>query len=347
MKRRAFAYWSAQVVGWGVYTVFMMLPAYMFSNSEPHFNKLIGLNLTIGLSCFWISHLFRSYIKRHQWVELPFRQLLPRVILMNLLGAILAQVIIHSVMLTILDWTAFKPIVWGEIPIYTFNVFLIFMIWSIFYFGYHYFEQSRRSKMEKLKAENALKDAELIALKAQINPHFLFNALNNIRAMVLEDQMKARDMISNLSDLLRYSIQFNEHEQVALRDEINIVRDYLQLETVQYENRLDYKLEVDSATLEKKIPPMVIQLLVENAVKHGVSQLPGGGQIRVRTFLQDNDLIIQVENTGTLKSKEKSSGIGIKNAIERIRILFAIEPYFDLSESNGKVLATIKVPAVT
>ena len=278
-------------------------------------------------------------------MELPLNKLLPRLGLLLLIGATVAQVIIHLMMLTILDWTAYKPIVWRDFPIYTFNVFIIYIIWSVFYFGFHFFQQSRKSKMKQLQAENAMKEAELIALKAQINPHFLFNALNNIRAMVLEDPMKSRDMISNLSDLLRYSIRFNNQEKVSLEAEVAIVKDYLQLESVQYEDRLDFNLEIAPDTLDKKIPPMLIQLMVENAVKHGISQLTSGGLIRVKTNLEKENLIINVENTGSLKVNE-STGIGIKNALSRIRLLFSIEPYFDLSEKDGKVLATIKLPAI-
>lgn len=217
-------------------------------------------------------------------------------------------------------------------------------MWAGLYFAYHYLEQSRQTKLDKLKAEHAAKEAELIALKAQINPHFLFNALNNIRAMVLEDPMKSRDMISNLSDLLRYSIRFNNKEVVPLMDEVAIVQDYLNLESVQYENRLEYTLEISPETLERKIPPMLIQLLVENAVKHGISQLKDGGSINISTQLEQEDLIIKVENTGQLSDKG-TNGIGIRNALSRIRLLFSIEPFFDLSEKDGKVLATIKLPA--
>ncbi len=346
MNKRSIAYWTAQLLGWGLYTTFLIVTMVAFGEGVEHKGKIVALQLTIGISCLLVSHIARNFIKKRGWAEYPIGELIPRVLVLNLIAAILVQVIIHAVMLTLLDWQQVRPIVWQEIPVYTFNVFILFTVWSVFYFGFHYFEQSRRSKMEKLQAENALKDAELIALKAQINPHFLFNSLNNIRALILENPMRARDMVSNLSDLLRYSIRFSNQEKVPLKSEMEIVENYLQLESVQYEDRLDYRLEIAPETLEHQIPPMIVQLLVENAVKHGISQLPSGGQIRIRTQLMDQDLVIVVENTGKLEAK-RSNGIGIKNALERIRILFSIEPFFDLSESEGKVRAIIKLPTTT
>jgi LytS/YehU family sensor histidine kinase len=216
--------------------------------------------------------------------------------------------------------------------------------WNIIYFGYQFFESAQQSKMAKLKAESLVKDAELIALKAQINPHFIFNSLNNIRAMVLEDPMKARDMISNLSELLRYSIQFSNEELVPLKTEIEIVEDYLKLETVQYENRLEYNLDIDQATRDLKIPPMIVQLQVENAIKHGISRLPEGGAIHVKTQLDNSNLVIIVSNTGKINKQSDNGGIGLRNAMERIKHLFDVEPNFSLSEKDGMVTSHLIFP---
>ncbi|MEL7121092.1 MAG: histidine kinase, partial [Bacteroidota bacterium] len=315
-----------------------------YTGDNPYITKLVLLQLVIGGSCLFVSHQARNYIKGKGWIHLSPDKLIGRALLLNLVSAILAQIIIHTIMYTALEWYEISPLDWKSIPFYTFNVFFLFVLWSLIYFAFHYFELSRQSKMEKLQAQSSQREAELIALKAQINPHFLFNSLNNIRALILENPMKARDMVTNLSDLLRYSIQFSNQEMVSVQSEMEIVENYLELESVQYENRLSYQLEIDERTSEKKIPPMVIQLLVENAVKHGISQLPDGGTISVKTSLMDDDLIINVQNTGSLVNN-KAGGIGINNAIDRIRMLFAVDPFFDLMEQEGTVLATLKLPA--
>ena len=118
--------------------------------------------------------------------------------------------------------------------------------------------------------KTSVKEAQLLALKSQVNPHFIFNSLNNIRSLVVENPEKAREMITHLSALLRYSIQFNNEERVTLEEEIVIVNNYLNLESIQLEDRLTYKIDVDEGVNNLLIPPMSIQMLTENAIKHGI-----------------------------------------------------------------------------
>lgn len=343
IKNKNRIYWLLQILGWGGYTSFLTFFLTSFSdNSLPV--KVILLQIVIGSTLFFVSHQMRILIKQWNWVDLKLKYLFPRILILAAIGSVIGQVIIHGIMITVLDWESYRPIRWAEFPFYAFNTFVMLLGWSVLYFGYHFFESAQKSKMDKLKAESLVKDAELIALKAQINPHFIFNSLNNIRAMVLEDPMKARDMISNLSDLMRYSIKFSNDELVSLESEIEIVENYLKLEMVQYENRLEYSLDIDHSTKELKIPPMIIQLQVENAIKHGISQLPKGGQVNVKTELKNTDLIIKVSNSGKI-TKNSDGGIGLKNVIERIKHLFNVEPNFSLSEKDGEVTSLLTFPA--
>jgi len=341
-KYKNLFYWVFQIIGWSIFGAFLFASIFAFSEGPPN-PKVIHLQIIIILVCFVLSHLLRSFYKKQKWYELSLIKVLPRIIITSLISATLAQIIIHLLMITVLDWSSFRSIVISEIPMYIANVFVVYLVWSIIYFSYQYYEKAQDARFAQIESEKALKEAELIALKAQINPHFMFNALNNIRAMVLEDTKKAREMISNLSELLKYSIQFNANEKVKLKDEIKIVKDYLNLESVQYEDRIKYHLEIEIETLEKEIPPMVIQLMVENAVKHGISQLNDGGKINIKTYLDANNLVIEVSNTGKLK-KSGSSGIGLKNAVERIRIVFNKEPVLSLTQISNEVLAQLKIP---
>ena len=206
-------------------------------------------------------------------------------------------------------------------------------------------EKNRKSELEKLALKSALQEAELMILKNQVNPHFLFNALNNIRSLILIEPEKARKMVTHISDLLRYSIQFNASEKVALKEEIEIVKDYLQLESIQFQERLSYTFNISPETLKVQIPPMAIQLLVENAIKHGLSTQKNGGQILVSTSLIENYLLIEVKNSGQLRSSQKREGIGLKNLVERMKILFGTFAEFKLeNSSNQMVSATLKIP---
>ena len=152
-------------------------------------------------------------------------------------------------------------------------------------------------------------------------------------------------MITHLSGLLRYSVQFNNRERVKLEDELEIVQNYLNLESIQFEDRLRYKLEIKPETMDKQIPPMAVQLLVENAIKHGISNLPQGGDINVRSYLDQNALMVEVINTGQLKDTTDSTGIGLKNASDRLKLLFG--KLSDLTIKNldaEHVSASFKIP---
>ena len=200
-------------------------------------------------------------------------------------------------------------------------------------------------EVEKLALKAALQEAELMVLKNQINPHFLFNALNNIRSLILIEPEKARKMVTHISDLLRYSIQFNASEKVSLKEEVEIVKDYLQLESIQFDERLKYDIEISPETLKIPIPPMAIQLLVENAIKHGLSTQAAGGTILIRTKANDENLIIEVINSGQLQTNKKREGIGLKNLMERLKILFGPFAEFSLSNTeNNTVTASLKIP---
>ncbi len=342
-QNRKWAYWAAQAMGWGLYLVFLLLMIFSFRTPDDHLGRIVSLQMVIAFCGLLASHGLRRLYKKRSWTTISPGRALPKVLGSALAAAIFAQAGIHLAMLTILNWEVVAPIDWSMFPVYTFNLYLVLLLWSLFYFGFHYYERGQRLEVEKFKTQAALREAELIALKAQINPHFLFNALNNIRALILEDAARSREMVTYLSDLLRYSIRFQDNEEVALSTELTIVEQYLQLESIQYEDRLHYVLDIDPQTLEQCIPPMTVQLLVENAVKHGIAQLPAGGQIRVHTRLEGDQLQISVENTGHL-AETNSSGIGIQNILERVRLLFNGEPKFTLEEADGRVLANLQLP---
>ena len=152
-------------------------------------------------------------------------------------------------------------------------------------------------------------------------------------------------MVTHISELLRYSIQFNASEKVTLAQEIDIVKDYLQLESIQFDDRLTYSFNIDDSTLGIKIPPMAIQLLVENAIKHGISQLSTGGQIIIQAAMENDHLKIEVTNDGQLKKKSKREGVGLKNLVERMNILFGQFAELSLeNSSSSKVTASLKIP---
>ncbi|SHK29702.1 Histidine kinase [Reichenbachiella agariperforans] len=343
---KATLYWSCQLIGWGIYVGLLIYNAITHTTEDDKLPKVIALQVIIGLCVLLTSHAIRIVILRKGWIELGTGALALRILGLTIAGSVLAIAAIHLMMVGLLDWhNTVHPIEWSSIPLYTANLFFMLMFWSVIYVGYKYAESARKNKIEKLETQSSLKEAELIALKAQINPHFLFNSLNNIRALILDQPMIARDMVTNLSDLLRYSIAFSQRAQVTIAEEVDIVKNYLDLESIQYDGRLDYNVDADENTLSCIIPPMIIQTMAENAVKHGISQIKDGGQIRISIQQQDDQLVIAASNTGSLEHSKTGTGIGVKNAQERIRLLFDVSPSFDLTEKDNLVTATLQFPA--
>ncbi|UOQ76474.1 histidine kinase [Hymenobacter sp. 5516J-16] len=300
-------YWRCQLLGWSLYFV-ICSGTFSFMGARPR--DMLLINFTIAATMLGITHWLRYHIRANGWEQLGPLPLLGRLLVTNVVLSLLSQVVIWAVIaLLIRPASDGAPHGWAQFFGYAVNVNILLWLWAGFYFGWHYLTSFRRAEVDKWKLTAAVQEAEMRTLKAQINPHFMFNGLNNIRALVMENPGRARDMITHLSDLLRYSIQLNTAEQVPLSRELEIVEHYLQLEALQLEERLEYTLDVDSAALSVLIPPMTLQLLVENAIKHGLAPRPAGGVIRLCAQLNDsNTLHITVRNTGRYEPRPGHEG---------------------------------------
>jgi two-component system LytT family sensor kinase len=226
---------------------------------------------------------------------------------------------------------------------FIFFIFL-FIIWSVAYTIYKSILKLKNDKIEKAQLESNLKESKLNALKGQINPHFMFNSLNNIRGLILENPENSRDMITRLSEMLRYSLTKNDVNTIALEEEIEMVENFIEISKIQLEERLQFVADIGIETLQVKIPPMVIQLLIENAIKHGIATIKEGGKIILKTSIEKNKLIVLVSNTGKLIITENTTQVGLKNIEERLRLLYGNEATFELKEIDGQVLAKITMP---
>lgn len=340
-------YWIFQILGWSVYNLVFTAIALYFVG---FFWQLPATYLLQTITGFILTHLFREFIlKQNSWTNYGILRLVIFVLFSSALIGVLWALIIIPIS------KVFFPLVIPGLPEFHWFVEVIlssvslsitFLGWQLVYFVFQLFFSYQKSEVEKWKLQAAVKDAELMALKSQINPHFIFNSLNNIRSLVTENPEKARDMITHLSGLLRYSVQFNNKEKVSLEYELEIVQNYLNLESIQFEDRLKYKLEIKPETLEMKIPPMAIQLLVENAIKHGIADLPSGGTIHIRSFMENGMMAVEVINTGQLKEvSDSSTGIGLKNASDRLKLLFGkLSDLRIMNLDNENVLAKFTIP---
>lgn len=222
---------------------------------------------------------------------------------------------------------------------------VIFFVWSIIYLAYNYFDRYNNS----LKLEASLREIELNNLKSQLNPHFIFNALNSIRSLVDENPAKSKRAITQLSGLLRGSLSTGKRELTSLSEEIKIVQDYLGLETIRFEERLKSNLDIAPESMEWLVPPLMIQTLVENGIKHGISRLKQGGMIQVKTFVDNSCLHVHIRNSGRLipgDSKE-FHGLGIENTEKRLSLIYGNQASFRISmETENIVLTELEIPLI-
>jgi two-component system, LytTR family, sensor kinase len=224
---------------------------------------------------------------------------------------------------------------------------LLIGIWLLIYIVYHYVEKTRKDQVDRLKLESNIKELELKTIKSHINPHFIFNSLNSIRALVDEDPSRARTAITELSNILRSSMQAEKAETVSLEKELNIVKDYLALEQMRFEERLKIELEIDDDTLDQQVPPMMLQTLVENAIKHGISKQVNGGIVKVVTDFKADNLELLVQNTGQLNGKINSEGFGIKSTEDRLNLMYQGKATFSIRNlDNNMVESKVTMPVL-
>lgn len=215
---------------------------------------------------------------------------------------------------------------------------LVIALWFLAYIVYHYVDKNRKDQLDRLKLENTVKELELKTIKSHINPHFIFNSLNSIRALVDENPERARKAITELSNILRSSMKAEKSETVTLEKELNIVEDYLALEHMRFEERLQVQMDIDPDTLGQPVPPMMLQTLVENSIKHGISKLMNGGVVRIVADFKDDHLELLVQNTGQLNSNINEDGFGIKSTQDRLNLMYQGKATFAIRNMDSNMV---------
>lgn len=340
-NRRLF-YWLCQISGWSAYVAINQV----ITVSANQFTwRMLFIDISLGFLGLCLTHVYRHVISSRKWIELSYKEIILRILFSSLM---LATSII-GILFLIMRLNGMIPAsvnVLGSFTVNLFYAFFVVIIWSLLYFGFHYLENYRTSEIEKLVWEAAVKDFELKTLKSQLNPHFMFNAMNSIRALIEEDPERAKTAITQLSNIFRYSLRIERVETVPLEDEIKVIEDYLALELVRYEERLRYAITVAPDTRSIEIPPMMLQTLVENGIKHGVAKMPAGGEITLTTSQSDGSLRILITNHGVLNEEDvrNAKGFGLANTKQRLHLLYGSKAQFTLSNENDKVVVKIIIP---
>ena len=318
MNKKAL-YWICQIGGW----LFLVLAQSLYLKLSNAFNIETAtsqfLLLFFGIV---LSHLYRNFIISSGWLKIKVILLIPRVILASVLLAIVADYAQYGIEL-LLGIAGDKHQNTITIVVNIVNLIPFFFSWSLLYFLFHFIENYKKAEIENLKWEASINEIELNKLKSQLNPHFMFNAMNSIRALVDENPNKSKDAITQLSNILRNTLQMGKNKVIPFDEEFKIVSDYLALEAIRYEERLKTKIKIHPESKMFSVPPLMIQTLVENGIKHGISKLINGGILEIETIVKDETLIIKIINSGQLQEKEVSdSGFGIINTKQRLNLLY-------------------------
>jgi hypothetical protein len=324
-----------QFLGWG--TLFLLIV--LGNGRYTSFRSLVFM-AWIAASGLLLTSAWHRFFKLRRWNShgndwrLPAAALLVLAPLQTANSELASHLFMNRVVGTWID----------RVPM-TLSLWCITMLaWTICYMAAVALRRASRLEAEALRLELLAKDAELRALQSQVNPHFFFNSLNSVRALMYENVDNAAHMIDRLATLMRYTLMSTFSDCVPLQQELDAVRAYLDIEKIRFEERLGADFEIEDGMEQVTVPPMALQTLVENAVKYGVERRTEGSDIRITAYRSDFDAVIEVANHGALLANVRSTQVGLANARKRLRLAKGEQAVLDLREHEGWVRATLRFP---
>lgn len=345
-RKNNYVFWALQFLGWGFIN---LISIFVLKNVSVEF---LVYSVVVGMAIgIFSTSVLRWYLKRNiQFDGFGVKELV------KIAVSLLVTSLLFGGLNVLFGYLYFKfgpPFTEEEMHLFKMydnvwiqilNSFFLVGAWMVTYLVIKLLLKLNKERIARLELNSHLKQAQLNTLKGQINPHFMFNSLNNIRGLMLEDVEKSREMLTKLSEILRYSLTKNNINAISVREELEVVDNYIDLSKIQFEDRLEFVKNVEKDTLDLHIPPMLIQLLIENATKHGISNLKHGGTIVLDIKKLDGQLEIEVRNTGKLKIAKNSTQLGVENIKQRLKLLYADRASFTLKEVLDEVVANIKIP---
>jgi len=349
------AYWLCQLGGWVSYGLVQVYAAIL--TLEVSWERIVVEVLVLHAAGLGLTHLLRDYVRRNRWSTLPLPRLVWRIVLAGLALAIPLGLVtnfmavgdMHDSTVDLANYTATgwaRPMTLLRVSLQVVNWATVFTGWLIIYFFAVRSREQRFAALRQSELARALQLAELRLLKSQLNPHFLFNALNTVRSLIAYDPSRAQDAVTRLASTLRYTLNSSQDELVTLAQELEIVNDYLELESMRFDERLSVELDIPPSVRGARIPVMLLQTVVENAIKHGIAELSSGGLLQIRAALQHDAVVINVSNPKPpTQSGSAQEGVGLKNSAERLRLLFGSRGSLELDLTDANVATTrIRVP---
>ncbi|PTY06361.1 hypothetical protein DB347_13115 [Opitutaceae bacterium EW11] len=340
------SYWVAQACGWGLLGVSLAFSA-LYSD-PPSKNLKLDLLLTGGglVVGTLVTHLVRILLlvlRRRQpsWTTLV-GVLIP-------ISVAAAVALVNPVFAAGAHCaTTTEDLEKTTVGSYLSTIFLFALligVWVSLYLGYQHYSRARQAVIEQLKLDAAVKEAELRALRSQINPHFLFNSLNCLRALIPRELSRPRDAVTLLADLLRASLTLGQTHLIPLSKELEMAENYLALEQLRFESRLRIHRRISGPSAARLVPPFLVQTLIENAIKFGVAQFDEGSDVALTASVDDaRNLVISVENDGRLDCATSGTGVGLRNARARLALLFGPAATLTLEQRGDRVVAVATIP---
>lgn len=347
-KTKISPYWMCQFAGWGVASLYWIF--WMIKNGNTNFFwGFINIALTITTAVF-ITHIYYLLAKKRGWHLLNVGQLIPIVI-----TALLPLAFFFLLFNILINYYTYH--LYNEKSIIEFGdtVFLtmtttggrLMAIWLLAFHMYHYAKRGKEAETEKALLEVKAREAQLQNLKAQLNPHFLFNALNSVKSMILPEPENARRAVVLLSDILRNSLNASHKKHVTLEEELQHVKDYLEMEKIRFEERLKLKYDIHQNALKAMILPLSLQVLAENAIKHGINKKKAGGTIELKSYISAEHLHIDFINDGQYQKSNTESGIGLYNLKERLQLHYGKKATISIKNLNQqKVIVQMTTPLI-
>lgn len=352
-RRRWFSvieYWVAQLLFWGLLIAFLLAtndPDPKRPESQSEVRQVIGVSACIGVVLTHLLRLGILVLRARTRSSLAF---FGGTLLLNLVQAMAFMGTLWGLGAAFAPDSMLEPEglppTWSDYARGVGFFFALLSVWTGFYLGYCYYRGYREGVLDRLRLQAAVKEAELRTLKAQVNPHFLFNSLNTLRSMIPSEHERPREAVTLLADLLRATLELGDRATVSVAEELETVENYLALEQMRFEQRLRVRAAVDPATRSLLVPPLLLQTLVENAVKFGVGKHSEGGYVAYEVSLHAGALLLRVTNSGTLgRPGPGSTGLGIANARASLLHLFGPAASLELSQIGADtVRAEVRIP---
>lgn len=310
---------------------------------------------TVSVANVAFTHGLRGLVRQRGWLSLPPRALVVRMIaatlgialLSALATAWLSQVIYGTFVAPLYSAFYEKLTYAGQLRNQSIATLIFAVAWVALYLAFAMQRHRYRAELRQTQLSEALQAAELRLLKSQLNPHFLFNALNGLRSLIADEPARARVAVTQLARLLRYTLAAGEEDVVSLERELELVEDYLALESLRLDERLRIERDIAPGTRAIRIPAMMLQTLVENAIKHGISALKEGGTLRIAARVEHDRLILAVTNPRPQGVPPgNAGGVGLRNSGARLRLMYGERASLRLDLSlPGVAVAEVSLPA--